>query len=128
MTQVKESTARLEWEWGGEERVFFLKGGEIRKLQIETKFGVQKLLERIVDGDWFIDEIVWILRLALEGGGTDPKKAKQDVERYLLDGNGKMEESLIAAKLALYAVLDSLKAVDMAKKAKAMKTTTAKPT
>lgn len=101
-------SARIELEWGGEDRVFWLKLGEIEKLEVQTGFGVARLMQRIVNNEWRYREVALTLRLGLEGSGMAPTLAKIEIERYCAPGN--LTESLEVAMLVLHAVVDATRA------------------
>jgi hypothetical protein len=57
---------------------------QLQDLQDKTGMGPQELFQRLVRGQWRVQELSETVRLALIGGGTKPADAAVIVERHLL--------------------------------------------
>lgn len=77
--------ASIALEWADSEYVFRLPLGQLRELQEKTDCGPLFLFNRIVAGQWRIDDLRETIRLGLIGGGMEPAKAHTLVKRYVDD-------------------------------------------
>lgn len=69
--------------WADGEHTFRLAIRQMRELQEKTGVGPYKVLERLRDHDWRVDEIREVIRLGLIGGGMSPADAYRLVVRYV---------------------------------------------
>ncbi len=75
--------ASVTLEWADGEHTFRLAFGQIRELQEKTGVGPARLLARLMDETWLLDDVVETLRLGLIGGGMRPPEARRLVDRYV---------------------------------------------
>ncbi len=68
--------------WADGEHTFRLAIGAMRELQTKTGTGPYKVLERLRDNDWRVDEIREVIRLGLIGGGMAPSEVNRLVVAY----------------------------------------------
>lgn len=67
----------LTLTWVGGEHRFRLRLGELRALQDIANAGPDRVLRRIVSGDWRVDDLLATVRLGLIGAGLDEGEAKR---------------------------------------------------
>lgn len=72
----------VEFEWGDGPHKFRLGLDEARELQIKTGVGLYRLMKRIAEGDWMIDDLRETIRIGMIGGGADPMAAMNLVRTY----------------------------------------------
>ncbi|MFN6950985.1 MAG: gene transfer agent family protein [Albidovulum sp.] len=96
--------AKVTLVWFDGEDDFRLGIGEIRALQEKTGAGPETLRRRIVDGNWFIDDLRETIRLGLIGAGCKPSEAMEKVKRSF-DARPFGESRVIAATIILAAVV-----------------------
>lgn len=91
--------------FGDAERAFNLTAPMIRELERKTGAGIGALTNRVVAREFFHDDIVEIIRLALIGGGTPQREAKTLVDTYAI-GRPLYESHNLAIEIlnALWAV------------------------
>lgn len=77
--------ASIILEWADGEYPFRLPLGQLRELQENTDCGPLFLFNRIIAGQWRIDDLRETIRLGLIGGGMEPAKAHTLVKRYVDD-------------------------------------------
>lgn len=106
-------------DWADGEHSFRLRIGEIRELEHKTGRGIQHVMRRISDGEWFVDELRETLRLGLIGAGMAPPQALKLVRRYVEERP--LIESIQPALAVLVAALSGFEAARPAKKAKPAK-------
>ena len=75
--------ASIEFVWGEGPTRFALRYGEISELCEKRKCGPLKLMRRIENEEWFIEDIYEIIRIGLIGGGAAPAEAYRIAERYV---------------------------------------------
>lgn len=75
--------ASITLEWADGEYVFRLPLGQLRELQEKTDCGPLFLFNRILAGQWKVDDLRETIRLGLIGGGLEPAKATTLVKRYV---------------------------------------------
>jgi hypothetical protein len=56
----------------------------LQELQEKTGRGPMALFQRLASGQWFIEDLIQTIRLALIGGGTKPADAAVLVDRYVI--------------------------------------------
>jgi hypothetical protein len=95
--------AEVTFVWADGPHRFRLAWGEIAELQELTGCGPQHLLSRLSDGTWRAADLYETIRLGLIGGGEQPLKALQLVDRYVKDRP--LLESLFPAKVIIGAAL-----------------------
>lgn len=115
--------AKITLDWADDEHAFCLRIGELRELEGKTGVGPQRLMRRISEGDWRVDDLRETLRLGLIGGGMKPSDALTLVRRYV--DERPLIESIQPALAVLVAVLSGFEAARPAKKAKPAKRATA---
>lgn len=64
-----------------------LKIGQLIELQEKTGVGPYILAQRLVDGSFRVQDVIETIRLALIGGGLDPRSAYTLTSRYLVEGS-----------------------------------------
>lgn len=69
--------AEITMAFGGEERLFRLPIGRLRALQEKTDSGPMELIQRLVAGNWRIDDVREPILQGLIGGGMDSRSATQ---------------------------------------------------
>lgn len=74
------STVTLEWADG--EYSFTLRLRELEELQRLTGVGFGALVNRVLNGEFHVRDVLETIRLGLIGGGTEPIRAKQLVATY----------------------------------------------
>lgn len=67
--------------WPGGEHEFALPLGQLRALQERVNCGPEALLQRMGRGEWFVDDLIEVLRCGLIGGGMPAKEAGPLVTR-----------------------------------------------
>lgn len=72
----------VEFEWGSGLHKFRLGLDEARELQIKTGVGPYRLMRRIADGDWMIDDLRETIRIGMIGGGAAPGAAMNEIRIY----------------------------------------------
>lgn len=105
--------------WADGEFTFDLRLGEVRKLQERTGLGPAVILQRIVDGEWKVDDYRETILQGLLGGGMAAAEASKLVRNWV-DERPAGESFLTAAKI-LKAFIEG---APQPKKAKAPKTKT----
>ena len=114
--------SKVTLDWADDEHSFCLRLGELRELQDKTGFGPQKLMRRVADGDWHVDDLRETLRLGLIGAGMSAPEALKLVRRYV--DERPLIESIKPALAVLVAVLSGFEAASPRKKRKPAKRTT----
>ena len=66
--------------WPGGEHEFLLDIGALRAIEERCKAGVSVVYERLLNGEWYVDDIIQPLRLGLIGGGLTDRQAKALIE------------------------------------------------
>lgn len=74
-------------QWGDGEYRFRLAIGELRELESLRNAPAVEILQRLMRGGPWTDDIIHTIRLALIGGGMDPTKALAKVARYCYPPN-----------------------------------------
>lgn len=74
---------------------FRLAWGELVELQEKTGCGPLFLLNRLIGGDWRVEDISNIIRLGLIGGGMEPVPAGKLTRRYV-EGRPPLENHQLA--------------------------------
>lgn len=97
--------------------VFRLAWGELAKLQEERDAGAYLVLERLLNGRWFTQDISAVIRLGLMGGGADPIKSLKLVRSYVEDRPPL--ENLVYAQRVLGAAIAGVAEEDVGKKSEA---------
>lgn len=77
--------ARIELDFADGTYSFRLGWGELAKLQEACDAGPLKILERLHNDDWRVEDISSVLRLGLIGGGMEPASALKKVRAYVED-------------------------------------------
>ena len=75
--------ASISFDWADGHHTFRLPIGQLRELQEKTGVGPLRLLQRLMDGSWMVDDAREVLRLGLIGGGFKPDEALRLVRRYV---------------------------------------------
>jgi hypothetical protein len=70
-----------------EERTYRLGIGQLRVLQEKTNRGPQEILNRILTGGWFVDEVIEVIRQGLLGGGAKPAEVDALLRTYVIEGD-----------------------------------------
>lgn len=107
--------ADITIEWGEGETYFRIGIGELEKLQEARDAGPFVLLDRVMHGRWYVQDIREILRWGLIGGGKSPVEAAKLLKLYF-EGFVPAGENLIAAQRVLGAALVGSEEEDVGKK------------
>lgn len=94
----------VTFAWGDGEYRFRLGISELRELQDKCATGAGRILERLLDGSWFVDDVREPIRLGLIGGGMDATKALGKIGKYVAPASFRLNR-VIAARIlnaALY--------------------------
>ena len=91
----------VELVWGGDLRTFRLGIDELLALQEKRDAGIQEIANRLRLQTWRVQDVHETLRLALLGGGMEPKAAQQLVDEQARPGK------LASSALTAFAVLVS---------------------
>jgi hypothetical protein len=75
--------AKVTLTWADGDYVFRLGWGELAELQEKTDAGPYVVLQRLLSGQWRIEDISNVIRLGLIGGGLEPPKALRLVRTYV---------------------------------------------
>lgn len=75
--------AAIERPFGDNDYVFRIAWGEILKLQEARDTGPYIILDRLLSGRWFVEDIAEVIRVGLIGGGLDPIKARKMVKEFV---------------------------------------------
>ena len=62
--------------WAGGEHSFCFRIGELRALEQRRDCGIGILIKRMLSVEWYVDDILEVLRLGLIGGGLSDKDAR----------------------------------------------------
>jgi hypothetical protein len=76
-------SAKVIAEFGGDEREFCIRIGELRELQEKCEVGPGVVLMRLIANQFRVDDIPTVIRLGLIGGGLDPTSASRLVRTYV---------------------------------------------
>lgn len=90
---------RLTLSWGGEERVFNLRIGELLMIEREAERGVVDVMQRLAGGKATLGEVRSIIRYGLEGGGMKPGEVAVVMKRYFDAAGAWAEQYAIAARV-----------------------------
>lgn len=90
---------RLNLSWGGEERVFCLRIGELIMIEREAEAGIVDVMQRLAGGKATIREVRSILRYGLEGGGMKPGEVEVLMTRYFDAAGAWAEQYAVAARI-----------------------------
>lgn len=104
--------------WGGEDRLFKLDILRLEKVQEARDVGAYVLLDRLLTGRWFVQDIREVLRWGLIGGGLEVGEASKLLKLYFED-MPPAGENLITAQRALGAGLVGAPEEDLGKNAAA---------
>ena len=72
----------VTFTWGGAKRTFALPNAQMRDLQKITGVGPAKLLQRLFEGEWFLDDLRETVRQGLIGGGEIASAADKLIADY----------------------------------------------
>ena len=90
-------SANVTLFFGDGEHKFRLAIGELRELQEACDAGPPRLLSRLKDQDWRVDDVRQTIRIGLIGGGMKPEEASQLTVRYVDEVPDWTVNSLIAS-------------------------------
>jgi hypothetical protein len=76
-------TALVTAEFGGEERAFCLRWGELMELQEKCDAGPGTVLMRLVANQWRLEDVPTVIRLGLIGAGMDHASASRLVRSHI---------------------------------------------
>lgn len=74
--------AEIALEWADGEYLFALKAKQIEELQAVCKAGFGTIYKRVMDGNWYYEDIHNTIRLGLIGGGMGAVEAKRITTMY----------------------------------------------
>jgi hypothetical protein len=94
---------RVELSWPGGQHVFALDLGQLRAVQAACDAGPQRILMRLMQGDWRVDDPLAVLRHGLMGGGMDEAEAQRVVANAAATGG--LQRMIVTASLVLGAAL-----------------------
>lgn len=104
---------------------FRLAWGELEKLQEARDAGPYVILDRLLTGRWFVQDITDVIRLGLIGGGMEPVKALKLVRSYVEERVPL--ENLVLAQRVLGAGLIGTSEEEVGKKSEAASQTSQSP-
>lgn len=113
--------------WGGEDRPFRLGTRELEKLQEARDCGPYVLLDRLLTGRWFVQDIREVLRWGLIGGGVEVADATRLLKLYFED-MPPAGINLVTAQRALGAGVIGAPEEDLGKNAEAANQGSSSPT
>ncbi len=93
----------VELTWAGGIHDFHLPIEMLRALQERCDAGPQWILARLSSGQWYVDDVVSVVKLGLEGGGLDKSEARKLVKLHVEDRP--LTESVLLAKGIMVAAL-----------------------
>ncbi len=67
----------VELTWAGGEHQFLLRIAQLRALQDACDAGPGTVLKRLLENDWFVDDVISVIRFGLEGGGIEKALARK---------------------------------------------------
>lgn len=73
--------------WPGGEHTFKLRIAELRAVEQRCNAGAAVVMQRLIGGSFYIDDVIQVLRCGLTGGGMSTKKAQALIEQTLEDHN-----------------------------------------
>lgn len=76
-------SAEVTLPWADDEYLFKLGLKQIEELQEKANAGLGLIANRVMAGQFYIQDIYHTIRLGLIGGGLEPVKAKKLVDRYV---------------------------------------------
>lgn len=88
-------STRITTSFGGQNRNFELRIGEIIELERLCRAGIGEITARLLDGRHMVSDIRETIRLGLEGAGTSPVEAHALVSRYV-EGQPLMDNLALA--------------------------------
>lgn len=75
----------VDLTWQGGESNFLLTIDLLRALEKHCDAGPNYVLNRLLTGEWRVDDIIQPIRLGLEGGGLDKEDARRLVRLHIED-------------------------------------------
>lgn len=109
--------ASVSLPFADDDYVFRLAWGELATLQEERDAGAYVVLDRLLTGRWFTQDISAVLRLGLIGGGMEPVKALKMV-RSRVESRPPLE-NLVYAQRVLGAAIAGVPEEEVGKKSAA---------
>lgn len=73
----------IDLTWAGGESNFLLTIDLLRAMQDRCDAGPSHILNRLLTGEWRVDDIIQPIRLGLEGGGMDKEDARKLVRTHI---------------------------------------------
>ena len=96
-------TGEIVLDWADGTFPFALKWGQLIELQEKCDAGPYVILNRLVTGEWRVEDVSSVIRLGLIGGGVPPVEALKKVRTYVEDRP--VMDSLVFAQAILSAAL-----------------------
>lgn len=93
----------VELTWQGGINDFHLPIEMLRALQERCDAGPQWILARLSSGQWYVDDVVSVIKLGLEGAGLEKSEARKLVKLHVEDRP--LTESVLLAKGIMVAAL-----------------------
>lgn len=78
----------VDLTWPGGEHEFNLPIDLLRALQDRCDAGPAFIYNRLLSGEWRVDDIISTIRLGLEGGGMDKEDARRLVKHHIEEDFG----------------------------------------
>lgn len=94
---------RVRVNWAGGEHAFALDLGQLRAVQTACNAGPQRVLMRLMSGDWLVDDPLVICRHGLMGAGMPEDEAQRLVMNAVATGG--CQQLVVTAALVLGAAL-----------------------
>jgi hypothetical protein len=113
--------------WGGEDRLFRIQIAQLEKIQEARDVGAYVMLDRLVTGRWFVQDIREVLRWGLIGGGMEVGEVSKLLKLYF-ESMPPAGENLITAQRALGAGLLGAAEEELGKNAEAASQDNSSPT
>lgn len=90
--------ASITLPFAGDETLFVMSWGEIIRLQEVRNCGPYVVLDRLVSGNWLVEDIREVIRIGLIGGGMDVAKAIKLVREHV-EKRPPLESLVIAQRI-----------------------------
>ena len=109
----RDASVTLDWADGTYQ--FRMAWGQLEELQEVCEAGPFIVLNRLLGGQWKVQDIANVIRLGLIGGGMEPAKALKLVRSYVQD-RPPMESLTIAQRVLGVGVIGAVDEADVGKK------------
>lgn len=90
--------AKITFPWGAGDTTFALRLGEVIKLQEARDAGPKYLFDKLLSGQWRVEDVIETIRWGLIGGGATPVEAAKLIKLYV-EGRPLLESIAPAIKI-----------------------------